>query len=253
MKFFRNLNYITLILFFISCESSYDTLNKKNNLYTFTKQNIKKVLQKGKTKGTYHFSYTGRVTWVLEPQFPVNVMIESYNDNDKVIVYKKYKVENSNFFTITEDLKPGKYRIVSRIPDETLENFNKDALGPYIEIKSNGIAEHTDRQLLHERIIIVNAPDWLDIVEGKQPILKWEPVKDAGYYSLYWEEESVTSGKILYRKKIKKMTVTEYKFDFDLENESLKGKKSLVIWEIIAYTKYGLTIAHESKSFRFKY
>lgn len=60
------------------------------------------------------------------------MIIEKYKY--KAIEFYRIKLENLKPFTITCDLKPGKYCITSRLPRKIKEPIYDDAIGTYFEI-----------------------------------------------------------------------------------------------------------------------
>ncbi len=214
---------------------------------------IKEKLPKGKFKDTFRFTSIGKFIEILLPPFPVIVTIE--DTKKKPGVWAKIEVKNEQPFTITADLKPGKYRIISRIPEGENQKDYLDAESSIIIINSTGVVMYFPIHLEHYRRFLIESPGWFDIVDvnKKQPFLKWNAVKDAAYYSLNWEEESIGDWKIINSKIIQNMRETEYKFHFTPGDKKKKGKEFIVVWELIAYTESGIDIAHESKSFTIKY
>jgi hypothetical protein len=243
MRFIRPLILIFFVVSFCSCNADNDDISINY---------VEEQLKVGRSVGTYRFIYEGEFWKELKPDLPLYVTIE--DTMDPGTIFAKVKVENASTFKIEADLAPGEYVIKSHLPDEEQRKIYNDAEGPVITISHDGKAKYSPLELIHERRLYVECPglfDTVNINEG-QPVLKWNPVKDAAYYSIYWEKV-LENGDLLQKKRIERLKDTEYKFDLEMDNNADRGRKMEIAWMLTAYSKKNIAIAHKTSSFRIKY
>ena len=241
-------NYIVLffiLAFLFSCKNDKDNTENwaKTQLLKESNFLVKKILVQGKTSGTFLFEYKGSLSWSGEPQLPVLLKIEK--TENKEVVYEQ-KITDKNKFAISLELRPGSYVLLSKLLNND-ERTYKDAVGPVFDINEKGDIQYINLPLEHKFRLNIISPQWGDIIKEKRPIIKWEAVQSAFFYSVYYSEEDCETGNVISKKDINKITKTEYIFESDVRNNTL------ITWEVRAFDENGMYVAESSRSFIVKY
>ncbi|MBI3847437.1 MAG: carboxypeptidase regulatory-like domain-containing protein [Planctomycetes bacterium] len=170
-------------------------------------------LEAGRTPGTFHYSYTGRVSWSVEPQWPVDVGFRFLQDEN---LTASVHVDRDEPFTIEADLKPGLYYVESFIPNNWPPHRYWNAIGPQITIADDGRAKIGSQELQHDLYMEMISPTTMQVVDDTRPLLKWTPVEGAAHYSVGMIEEDFFTRKVLSNTGGQPTPKPEYKVPRDL-------------------------------------
>jgi hypothetical protein len=213
----------------------------------------KTFLSIGKIPGTFNFKFTGKVNWVLESGFPVELSIVNCKTKEK---YGRLVVENEKTVSISVDLKPGCYTIASHLLRNEIKSIYKDYESYQFMIESDGGVLTGDIEIEHKRKFEVEAPSVMNTIDllKEKPKLKWKAVKDAVYYSIdievygYWgsnKPELIT--------KIGRSRMENHEYDFMIKKPGKKYTECYVFWKLKAFSKTKKLLAEGWSTFMIKF
>jgi hypothetical protein len=140
-------------------------------------------LTSGSKSGTFNYSFRGQVEFSQEPAFPTTVSIKR---NHEIVQISK-SIPDSSPFDLTAELEPGTYVIRSDLPKDKERSY-WGSFGPSFTISPTGALTATNHRtvLSHLKMMSGLTPNLLEIIQDKRPILRWEALKDATRYTIFW-------------------------------------------------------------------
>lgn len=141
---------------------------------------------------TAYFCWTNQVQWAQEPLWPVTVSIMDKDCNALASI----PVTSDAPFTISADLKPGEYQIMSELPANYPPGIYWDKHGTRVKVTEAGaLSVMYEQDLRHLKTMTTLSPIKNQIVTERRPTLKWEPFPGAKYYVSHWFEEYIPTSK----------------------------------------------------------
>jgi len=145
-------------------------------------------LAPGKQEGTFAFSYSGHVEFTEESAFPVRVEIEDMNRK----ALAQMEVKDGSGFELLSDLLPGSYDVFSKV-NASGSKVYEDASGGRFFIDRAGMVTFMPgpASIIHQKNVSIISPRPDDTVTEARPLLKWESLKEAVSYEVWWTGKGV--------------------------------------------------------------
>ncbi len=194
------------------------------------------VTQLPAVAGGFSLNATKSLSWAGKPAFPVKLRITQ----DRKVIFEKDGIVSSPV-TINCTLKPGEYMMQSVAPEDS---GYWSAYGARFTIAEDGKARVQPQAMEHMQKMRPTSPKHLQVVAEKRPVLQWEPIEGAGYYTVYWLEEDADTRKVIAQDSSGKINDTKWAFGLDVN----PGR--IYEWTVSAYNGAGKRFAYSGSYFK---
>jgi hypothetical protein len=196
-------------------------------------------LERGSAEGTFRYIYVTRIRWSGEALFPVAISIRHLNKEvARTVVDKDEPVR------LEADLHPGTFQVYSEVLDKEAKEVYWNAFGPRIHVNQFGVSiSEQVHDIRHDKKMKLLCPKAMELLDTRRPTLRWQPIRDAEYYSITWFEMSWPDRKVISTKQGVRSDTAGYQFETDLVDVRLYE------WDVNACDAQGEQIAHSNDYF----